>query len=524
MASHDGDGAVPGGNPPDPSAPLPPELNPRIRRSDGEREASELGAPAGSASPLTARRDVKHGLGIGLRSVTAALAVAILVLSGWAWLTYHNFKSDIRRVNAIGGAGKPGQDVDGRDQNLLVVGNDDRDTATDAELRQLGTTRDGGSYNTDTMMLMHLPANGQKATVISFPRDSYVDIPGHGKAKLNSAYVDGMNDNHGNKTSGARLLVQTIENLTGLTVDHFVQVDLLGFYRISNAIGGVQVNLCQAQHEANSGINLPKGVSTIKGKQALAFVRQRYGLPNGDLDRIKRQQYFLSAAFRKVSSAGTLLNPFKLENLLKAVSNSLQMDNSLDPLKLAEQFQDLSAGNLIFKTIPTHGGEDTDVGSVVVVDPAEVKKFAKQLAGDASDDSGFGNAKTVSPGSFTVDVYNGSTTDGAATRNAQLLRQLGFKVGAVDTAKSHSATTLVEYPKGMQGQARTLAAQVPGAIGQQTGSVSHVTLLLGADGVQVSAAHTTHNAAQRPLNGPAAAPSPSPSNGMSAAQTGVCVN
>lgn len=471
-----------------------------------------------AASPV-GRRDIKRGLIVGVAVLATVLSVAIVAVSGWAWSTYHGFTSDLRRVNAIGGAGKPSQDIDGKAQNLLIAGNDDRDTATNAELRQLGTTRDGGSYNTDTMMLVHLPANGQKATVISFPRDSYVAIPGHGMGKLNSAYVNGMQDHDGDKAAGARLLVQTIENLTGLTVDHFVQVDLLGFYRISNAIGGVPVNLCEAQHEPNSGINLPKGVSTIKGRQALAFVRQRYGLPHGDLDRIKRQQYFLSAAFRKVSSAGTLLNPFKLRKLLAAVSNSLQMDNALDPLKLAEQFQDLTAGNLIFKTIPTHGSKNTDAGSALVVEPREVQQFVDQLAGGSG---GFGNAKTVSPGSFTVDVLNGSTEDGAANRNAGALRQLGFKIGTVDTAKSRSAMTVIEYPQGMQAQAKTLAAQIPGVTGQQTNSVQRVTLLLGADGLTVSSAHSSPSATQHPST--AAAPSPSPSNGMTAADTGSCVN
>jgi len=362
---------------------LPPELDPRgLRRAGRERRAPE--PPPLGESPVSARREVKRGLIVGIAIVATVLSVGIVAVSGWAWSTYNGFTSDIRRVDAIGGAGKPTHDLDGKDQNILVVGNDDRDTATDAELRQLGTTRDGGSYNTDTMMLMHLPANGQKATVISFPRDSYVAIPGHGMAKLNSAYVDGMQDHNGDKAAGARLLVQTIENLTGLTIDHFVQVDLLGFYRISNAIGGVRVNLCQAQHEANSGIDLPKGVSTIKGTQALAFVRQRYGLPGGDLDRIKRQQYFLSAAFRKVSSAGTLLNPFKLQKLLKAVSTSLQMDNSMDPLKLAEQFQDLSAGNLVFKTIPIEGFTTNDAGSVEIVKPGKVQQFVDQLVGSSS--------------------------------------------------------------------------------------------------------------------------------------------
>lgn len=505
----------------DGGAALPPELDPRGRRS-ARRERRSAETEPSDGSPVSVRRDVKRGLLVGVAIVATVLSVGVVAVSGWAWSTYNGFKSDIRRVNAIGGAGKPSQDLDGKDQNILVVGNDDRDTATNAELRQLGTTRDGGSYNTDTMMLMHLPANGQKATVISFPRDSYVAIPGHGMAKLNSAYVDGMQDHHGDKAAGARLLVQTIENLTGFTIDHFVQVDLLGFYRISNAIGGVQVNLCAAQHEQNSGINLPKGVSTIKGRQALAFVRQRYGLPGGDLDRIKRQQYFLSAAFRKVSSAGTLLNPFKLQKLLKAVSTSLQMDNSLDPLKLAAQFQDLSAGNLVFKTIPTHGTEDTDVGNVVVVEPSEVRQFVMRLVG-SSGSSGFGNAKTVSPGSVTVDVLNGSAENGAASRNADTLRKLGFKVGTVDTAKARSATTMIKYPPGMQAQATTLAEQVPGAQGQQTSSVQHVTLLLGADGLSVSTAHTPHVAGNRPL----AVASPSPSttpNGMTAADTGGCIN
>lgn len=457
---------------------------------------------------------------MGVAVVAAVASVAIVGASGWAWWTYKDFTSGIRRVNAIS-ANKSTPDVDGKDQNILIVGNDDRDSATDAELRQLGTTRDGGSYNTDTMMLLHVPANGKKATVISFPRDSYVAIPGHGMNKLNSAYPNGIVDSHGSKSGGAQLLVQTVQNLTGLKIDHFVQVDLLGFYRISNAIGGVQVNLCAPQREPNSGINLPKGVSTIKGTQALAFVRQRYGLPGGDLDRIKRQQYFLSAAFRKISSAGILLNPFKLQSLLKAVDKSLQMDKTLDPLMLAKQMQGLTAGNLVFRTIPTHGTEQTDAGSVVAVNPPEVKQFAKQVVGttNGSSSSGpFGSAKTVSPASFTVDVLNGSNTNDIAGQNADLLRQAGFRIGKVGNA-STSASTVIEYPAGMAGQAKTLAAKIPGVQGRQTNSVQHVTLVLGTDGMQVSssASHSAQPAQH-------ASTSPAAQSGMSAADTGTCIN
>jgi LCP family protein required for cell wall assembly len=428
---------------------------------------------------------------LAARAIAALASLLVVVGSGWAWATWRDFTSQITRVAAIGGPAQAKRgDIDGKDQNILIVGNDDRTTATDAELKELGTTRDGGSMNTDTMMVLHIPADGRKASVIGIPRDSYVAIPGHGMNKINSAYAFGYTDGHQDKSTAARLAVQTVENLTGLKIDHFVQVDLIGFYRISNAIGGVQVNLCAPAKEKNSGINLPKGISTIKGTQALAFVRQRYGFPNGlgDLDRIHRQQYFLSAVFRKISSAGVLLNPFKLQNLLKAVSTSLTMDQTLNPLKLAEQMQNLTAGNLSFTTIPWDGFADTSVGSVVVVHPAEVQQGITALIG-RSDSAAPTKAtpKTVPANTVTVDVRNAAGADGVATTNAASLRQLGFQIGTVSTAPAPVATTVVQYPAGMDAQAATVAAHVRGASLQQTNTVERVTLMLGQDGHSVTA-------------------------------------
>jgi anionic cell wall polymer biosynthesis LytR-Cps2A-Psr (LCP) family protein len=139
--------------------------------------------------------------------------------------------------------------------------------------------------------------------------------------------------------------------------------------------------MCAAVKEKNSGINLHKGVNVVEGLQALAFVRQRYGFPNGlgDLDRVKRQQYFLTAAFRKVASAGILLNPFKLQDLLEAIQSSLYVDSSLDPLKLGRELENLTADKIVGKTIPTDGFADTEVGSVVVVHPDAVKSFVTNL-------------------------------------------------------------------------------------------------------------------------------------------------
>jgi LCP family protein required for cell wall assembly len=344
-------------------------------------------------------------------------------------------------------------------------------------------------------MIVHVPADGRKATLISLPRDSYVDIPGFSKNKLNAAYPDGYTSSGGSAASkraaGAKVLVQAIQNLTGLTIDHFVQVDLLGFYRISNAIGGVAVNMCNAVADQKSGLYLPRGKSVVKGVSALAFVRQRYNFPdgNGDLDRVQRQRYFLTAAFRKLASAGTILNPIKLQNLLDAVRSSMYMDTGLDPISLGRQMENLSADNIVGKTIPSNGFDTiSGVGSVVVVDPASVKTFVNGLIG--TTDSKLSSAKTVAPSTVTVDVLNaGSGINGAARTSADVLRAQGFVVAAVADHQPSVSSTTIEYADGMQAQAKTLAAYVPGAVLLKA-AVSKLTLLLGSDGIGAKAKAT----------------------------------
>ena len=154
---------------------------------------------------------------------------------------------------------------------------------------------------------------------------------------------------------------------------------MLGFYDVVKALGPVQVCLNNAVDDPYSTVNLPKGVSTLDAQQALAFVRQRHGLPNGDLDRIVRQQYFLSVEARQVLSAGTLLNPVKLQNVLDAVSSSIQTDPGLDLIALATQLHGLSANNLSTATIPVSGTPTITVDgndvSIVQVDTAAMPAF-----------------------------------------------------------------------------------------------------------------------------------------------------
>ncbi len=425
--------------------------------------------------------------------IAALVSLGIVVGAGYAWASYRQFNSTVHRVNAINKNSAPKKDVDGKDQNILLVGIDDRDSISAKERKEIGVPSDGGSNNTDTMMILHVPANGKAASVISFPRDSWVTIAdGFGKAKLNSAYADGV-QKYG-KSKGWQVLVDTLQKLTGLTIDHFVAVNLLGFYNISNAVGGVQVCLKQSytKEETNAGMALPSGHFTISGKRAIAFVRQRDNLQRGDLDRIVRQQYFMAAMFRKIASAGTLLNPIKTQRLIKAVANSMQLDENspghqgLDIIKLGQQMSDLTAGNLRFTQIPTVGGS---VGTTSVQNiTTDVPTFVRKYFGVENTTSALSKAKVVAPSTVSVDVRNGSGRGQWASTNAATLKGVGFKTSTGD----HDATTatVIQYRSGMESQAKTLAQYVPGATLVLSTSVTKVTLVLGSDGKQAQSTPT----------------------------------
>jgi LCP family protein required for cell wall assembly len=456
------------------------------------------------------------------RFALAAASLLVLVGSGLAWATYQEFTASVPHGDRVPPVAPGGKDPDGADQNILLLGNDSRAGATKAELAALRTQDDGGGVNTDTMMVLHIPAGSAKPTIVSFPRDSWVDIPDNGKGKLNSAYGDGWSaakargaDERQAESAGITLLIRTITALTGLHIDHYVQVNLLGFYRISNAIGGVDVCLKAAQNASTdsdefgrgySGIDLPAGRSVIRGTQALAFVRQRHGLPNGDLDRIKRQQYFLSSAFHKIASSGTLLNPFRLHALLSAVSSSLLTDPDLDLMSLGNQLADLSNGNVSFATIPNNGAQtispDGIQTAIIQVDTAAMPGFVRMLQGKPADPT-LASATTVAPATVQVDVLNGAGIAGLGGHNADRLRQLGFQVQTVDSS-GPTAATVIDYPNGAQRAAKTLSAAVPDAALVESSAVQRVTLVLGGNGVQVAGLA----APPRPVSGapPSAAP------------------
>ncbi|HKS44533.1 MAG TPA: LCP family protein [Amycolatopsis sp.] len=292
------------------------------------------------------------------------------------------------------------------EQNILLVGLDSRtdvrgDPLPQSLLDQLhaGDSSDGGD-TTDTMIVVHIPASPQAPlTAISLPRDSYVEIAGgYGKHKINAAYsygkqaelaelnargVRGATAEQQADAAGARLAIRTVEQFTGLTINHYVAVNLAGFSTLSLAVGGVPVCLKAPVQDSYSGADFPAGWQTLSGARALAFVRQRHGLPNGDLDRIGRQQAFLSSMAKVVLGAGTLADPAKLTALIGAVQQSVEIDKGWDLLTFATQLIGPASGALTFTTIPVRSLtlQTPSDGDAVKVDPVAVRSFISSLLG-----------------------------------------------------------------------------------------------------------------------------------------------
>jgi LCP family protein required for cell wall assembly len=464
--------------------PLPARLDPRAGSRSGPAGSGGNGRVAATA-----------------RILAAVLAVVVLGSTGWGWYLERVAEASVNRSDAIPTDGNTGTAGQAEAMNLLLVGDDSRANLSSEQQRQLHAYDDGGSLNTDTMMLLHVPADGSRASFVSFPRDSYVEIPGHGWDKLNAAYADGYvsapssEPQAQREAAGQRLLVQTISHLTGLKINHFASVDLLGFFNLSNVVGGVQVNLCNAVSDWRSGAHFPAGVQTISGADALKFVRQRHHLPRGDLDRIVRQQVFLAGVARKVLSQKVLLDLGKQQQLVQAIAKSLTVDQSLDLIQLAQQMRSIQAGGVTFRTMPIVGdGRDPQNRSILELpDTATLHDWFAKLSADPAPKKPAPQAtaprtpaapRTVAPSAVKVRVFNGSGTPGLAASTATALQTAGFTVAGTGNADSADYTrTEIRYAAGDAALATTLAGQFPGAkLTQQTGvTPGTVELVIGSD-------------------------------------------
>ncbi|WP_370530774.1 LCP family protein [Prescottella equi] len=401
-----------------------------------------------------------------IQIAVAVVAVLVLVITGFAWRSVDSLRSNLATIGGLGLGGAKDGAVD-----ILLVGTDSRTDAhgnplSQAELDSLRAGEEVAS-NTDTIILVRVPNDGSSATAISIPRDAYVDVPGLGKSKINAAYgatkeaerqkliEDGESEKTAENESsqaGREALIKSVANLTGVTVDHYAEIGLLGFVLLTDAVGGVDVCLNAAVDEPLSGAKFPAGEQTLSGPNALSFVRQRHNLPRGDLDRIVRQQVFMASLVREVLSAKTLTSPGKLNQLSAAVKRSVVLDSDWDIIEFATQLQDLAGGKVRFETIPVVDINGmTDYGeSIVQVDPKAVRKYVASLAGEepAEDDTTTSTTPTTMPdidvSSVTVDVANDSSISGLASTVAATLEDEGFGLGDVgnNTGKSVSRSTV----------------------------------------------------------------------------------
>jgi LCP family protein required for cell wall assembly len=298
------------------------------------------------------------------------LLLLILWLVGvpaYAW-------TQVARVDAAPAGQRP---ADQPGKTFLLVGSDSRAGLSKAEQKRLGTGSTGGQ-RTDTIMIVYLPPGGKPA-LISVPRDSYVDIPKNGKNKINAAYAFG----------GPELLVQTVEQNTGLRMDGYMEIGFGGFVNIIDALGGIRMCLPNAIKDRDSHIDLPKGCQTLSGTEALGYVRMRKADPLGDLGRVQRQREMLAAVAKKAASPATVLNPVRYWKFNMATADAIKLgrDTSLpEALWLAYAMKRISSGGGLTLTVPVSStGASTPVGSAVLWDPTRSKAmFADIARGDTS--------------------------------------------------------------------------------------------------------------------------------------------
>ncbi len=382
-----------------------------------------------------------------VRVVATALAVLVVLGTGLAWSNVRSFEDGIFHMSAAS-LGKGGDDgaID-----ILLVGLDSRTDAHGNPLspEELATLRAGDeeATNTDTIILIRIPNNGKSATAISIPRDSYVAAPGLGKTKINGVYGQTREAKRANLVqagdsaehaaaqgteAGREALIKTVGDLTGVTVDHYAEIGLLGFALITDALGGVDVCLKEPVFEPLSGADFPAGQQRLDGPEALSFVRQRHELPRGDLDRVVRQQAVMASLAHRVISGKTLSSPATLKRLEAAVQRSVVLSAGWDVMDFVQQMQKLAGGNVAFATIPVLDGagwSDDGMQSVVRVDPHQVADWVTGLL--HNQDQGKTEELAYTPAKTTASVVNDTDINGLAAAVSDVLSAKGFAPGPV---------------------------------------------------------------------------------------------
>jgi LCP family protein required for cell wall assembly len=358
--------------------------------------------------------------------------------------------------------------------------------------------------NSDTLMLVHISADHSRVQVISLPRDSWVNIPGHGLNKINAAIGLG----------GVPLMVKTVEAATGLVVNDFVEVNFLGFVKVIDALGGVDICLPYAVDDSYTGLHMTAGVHHVDGITALKFARDRHSFAASDLARIGDQQQLMSSVFAEATTSGLLANPFRLQQFVSSLSDAVTVDKNFNLVRMADELRGLRSSDITFQTVPlasanylTPTGQDA-----VLWDASAARALFNGLKNDtaaaAKSRSKAVHKARLSRSKVTLDVYNGTWTSGLSKRTGTQLATLGFKVhkSGLNWAQHTIAKTIIQYPAGQLAAARLVQKALPGSTIAAVAHLARLRVILGATGSVVT--------------GSPASSTSSPGNGSQAAAPG----
>jgi LCP family protein required for cell wall assembly len=347
-----------------------------------DRGHSRIKKPRPASAPHSGTEKPSH------RGRRVLLVAAVLVISWLAfmiWVPFHAWAA-VNRIDATPAGDRP---TASKGHDYVLVGSDSREGLTKAQQKQLatGSTKVASGKRTDSIIVVHVPSGGGKSALISLPRDSYVPIPGHGRNKINAAYSLG----------GPKLLVKTIEQVTSLRMDGYIEIGFGGFASVVDSLGGVDICVAHPMNDRRAGINLKAGCQSLNGPNALGYVRARYSDPLGDIGRANRQRQFLGAIMHKAVSPSTALIPWRYYSFATSGGAGLTVGEGTslrDVTRVLQAMRSVSNGAGLSLTVPiANPALPTNVGSAVKWDSRKAVSLFNALKND--------EPLTVAPGGTT---------------------------------------------------------------------------------------------------------------------------